>query len=103
MHDTVLYFFQSDVKLRLLEAKHQEEKLMMQQRHDADVEKVRDWRVLTVDGSLFVAQMFAHRLLTILIVMMHSLWVESCHPKSEILRQSSFSDSSLLLLFVCFF
>ncbi|XP_075880226.1 centrosomal protein of 112 kDa [Nelusetta ayraudi] len=30
----------SDVKLRLLEAKHQEEKLMMQQRHDADVEKI---------------------------------------------------------------
>lgn len=32
---------QTDVRLRVLEAKHQEEKLKMQQRHDAEVEKVR--------------------------------------------------------------
>lgn len=29
------------MKIKVLEAKHQEEKLKMQQRHDADVEKVR--------------------------------------------------------------
>lgn len=29
------------MKFKVLEAKHQEEKLKMQQRHDADVEKVR--------------------------------------------------------------
>lgn len=33
--------FQAEMKIRVLEAKHQEEKLTMQQRHDADVEKVR--------------------------------------------------------------
>lgn len=29
------------MKIKVLEAKHQEETLKMQQRHDADVEKVR--------------------------------------------------------------
>ena len=33
--------FQIEMKIKVLEAKHQEEKLKMQQRHDADVEKVR--------------------------------------------------------------
>lgn len=33
--------FQTDIKFRVLEAKHQEEKLKLQQRHDGDVEKVR--------------------------------------------------------------
>lgn len=33
--------FQAEMKFKVLEAKHQEEKLKMQQRHDADVEKVR--------------------------------------------------------------
>lgn len=32
---------QTEMKIKVLEAKHQEEKLKMQQRHDADVEKVR--------------------------------------------------------------
>ncbi|KAM7386838.1 hypothetical protein PAMA_009460 [Pampus argenteus] len=31
-----------EMKIKVLEAKHQEEKLMMQQRHDADVEKILD-------------------------------------------------------------
>uniref|UniRef100_A0A3B5BCX5 Centrosomal protein 112 n=1 Tax=Stegastes partitus TaxID=144197 RepID=A0A3B5BCX5_9TELE len=34
--------FQTDMKIKVLEAKHQEEKLKMQQRHDADVEKILD-------------------------------------------------------------
>ncbi|KAM9345789.1 LOW QUALITY PROTEIN: centrosomal protein of 112 kDa [Symphorus nematophorus] len=32
----------AEVKIKVLEAKHQEEKLKMQQRHDADVEKILD-------------------------------------------------------------
>lgn len=32
---------QTEMKIKVLEAKHQEEKLKMQQRHDAEVEKVR--------------------------------------------------------------
>ncbi|XP_060882474.1 centrosomal protein of 112 kDa isoform X5 [Labrus mixtus] len=32
----------SEMKIKVLEAKHQEEKLRMQQRHDADVEKILD-------------------------------------------------------------
>uniref|UniRef100_A0A3P8SWU2 Centrosomal protein 112 n=1 Tax=Amphiprion percula TaxID=161767 RepID=A0A3P8SWU2_AMPPE len=32
----------TDMKIKVLEAKHQEEKLKMQQRHDADVEKILD-------------------------------------------------------------
>lgn len=32
---------QTDVQIKVLEAKHQEEKLKLQQRHDADIEKVR--------------------------------------------------------------
>lgn len=32
---------QTEMKIKVLEAKHQEEKLRMQQRHDADVEKAR--------------------------------------------------------------
>lgn len=35
------FCFQAEMKFKVLEAKHQEEKLKMQQRHDADVEKVR--------------------------------------------------------------
>ncbi|KAM4717696.1 centrosomal protein of 112 kDa isoform 2-T2 [Anableps anableps] len=31
---------ETEMKIKVLEAKHQEEKLMMQQRHDADVEKI---------------------------------------------------------------
>ncbi|XP_035802682.2 centrosomal protein of 112 kDa isoform X5 [Amphiprion ocellaris] len=33
---------ETDMKIKVLEAKHQEEKLKMQQRHDADVEKILD-------------------------------------------------------------
>ncbi|XP_070704230.1 centrosomal protein of 112 kDa [Pempheris klunzingeri] len=33
---------ESEMKIKVLEAKHQEEKLKMQQRHDADVEKILD-------------------------------------------------------------
>uniref|UniRef100_A0A3Q2EFW2 Centrosomal protein 112 n=1 Tax=Cyprinodon variegatus TaxID=28743 RepID=A0A3Q2EFW2_CYPVA len=33
---------QTEMKIKVLEAKHQEEKLKMQQRHDADVEKILD-------------------------------------------------------------
>ncbi|KAM6966882.1 centrosomal protein of 112 kDa isoform 2-T2 [Tautogolabrus adspersus] len=33
---------ESEMKIKVLEAKHQEEKLRMQQRHDADVEKILD-------------------------------------------------------------
>lgn len=44
-YDMCLFFFcvcfQIEMKLKILESKHQEEKLKMQQRHDADVEKVR--------------------------------------------------------------
>lgn len=43
------------MKLRLQEAKHQEEKLMMQQRHDADVEKVSYLRVWKLFLDLNVA------------------------------------------------
>lgn len=32
---------QAEMKTKVLEAKHQEEKLKMQQRHDADVQKVK--------------------------------------------------------------
>uniref|UniRef100_A0A3B4B8P6 Centrosomal protein 112 n=1 Tax=Periophthalmus magnuspinnatus TaxID=409849 RepID=A0A3B4B8P6_9GOBI len=35
----VLYF-QAELKMKVLEAKHQEEKLKMQQRHDGDIEKI---------------------------------------------------------------
>uniref|UniRef100_A0A8C7XJ75 Centrosomal protein 112 n=1 Tax=Oryzias sinensis TaxID=183150 RepID=A0A8C7XJ75_9TELE len=33
---------QTDVQIKVLEAKHQEEKLKLQQRHDADIEKILD-------------------------------------------------------------
>lgn len=33
---------QIEMKIKVQESKHQEEKLKMQQRHDADVEKVRN-------------------------------------------------------------
>lgn len=42
--------FQTDIKFKVLEAKHQEEKLKLQQRHDGDVEKVR---LKTVESSWF--------------------------------------------------
>lgn len=42
--------FQTDIKFRVLEAKHQEEKLKLQQRHDGDVEKVR---LKTVESGWF--------------------------------------------------
>uniref|UniRef100_A0A3B4Z4P3 Centrosomal protein 112 n=1 Tax=Seriola lalandi dorsalis TaxID=1841481 RepID=A0A3B4Z4P3_SERLL len=35
-------FFQIEMKIKVLESKHQEEKLKMQQRHDADVQKILD-------------------------------------------------------------
>uniref|UniRef100_A0A7N8WZY3 Centrosomal protein 112 n=1 Tax=Mastacembelus armatus TaxID=205130 RepID=A0A7N8WZY3_9TELE len=35
-------YFQIEMKIKVLEAKHQEEKLKMQQSHDADVEKILD-------------------------------------------------------------
>lgn len=43
IHTVILFFmcFQVEMKIKVLEAKHQEEKLKMQQTHDADVEKVR--------------------------------------------------------------
>uniref|UniRef100_A0A667YY54 Centrosomal protein 112 n=1 Tax=Myripristis murdjan TaxID=586833 RepID=A0A667YY54_9TELE len=37
-----LCFFQIEMKIKVLEAKHQEEKLKIQQRHDADVQKILD-------------------------------------------------------------
>lgn len=42
--------FQTDIKFKVLEAKHQEEKLKLQQRHDGDVEKVG---LKTVESSWF--------------------------------------------------
>uniref|UniRef100_A0AAQ6A7S9 DUF4485 domain-containing protein n=1 Tax=Amphiprion ocellaris TaxID=80972 RepID=A0AAQ6A7S9_AMPOC len=39
---TVTVTLNTDMKIKVLEAKHQEEKLKMQQRHDADVEKILD-------------------------------------------------------------
>ncbi|XP_043955894.1 centrosomal protein of 112 kDa isoform X2 [Gambusia affinis] len=40
---------ETEVKIRLLESKHQEEKLKMQQRHDADVEKILDRKNLEIE------------------------------------------------------
>uniref|UniRef100_A0A8C9YJA7 Centrosomal protein 112 n=1 Tax=Sander lucioperca TaxID=283035 RepID=A0A8C9YJA7_SANLU len=37
-----VYHTTTDMKIKVLESKHQEEKLKMQQRHDADVEKILD-------------------------------------------------------------
>uniref|UniRef100_A0A3B3VLV1 Centrosomal protein 112 n=1 Tax=Poecilia latipinna TaxID=48699 RepID=A0A3B3VLV1_9TELE len=39
----------TEMKIKLLEAKHQEEKLKMQQRHDADVEKILDRKNLEIE------------------------------------------------------
>ncbi|KAM6905325.1 centrosomal protein of 112 kDa [Xenentodon cancila] len=39
----------TDMKIKVLEAKHQEEKLKMQQRHDADVEKILDRKNLEIE------------------------------------------------------
>uniref|UniRef100_A0A3B5LS62 Centrosomal protein 112 n=1 Tax=Xiphophorus couchianus TaxID=32473 RepID=A0A3B5LS62_9TELE len=41
--------FVTEMKIKLLEAKHQEEKLKMQQRHDADVEKILDRKNLEIE------------------------------------------------------
>lgn len=40
---------QAEMKTKVLEAKHQEEKLKMQQKHDADVQKVRVLTDLTMN------------------------------------------------------
>ncbi|XP_023204176.1 centrosomal protein of 112 kDa isoform X1 [Xiphophorus maculatus] len=40
---------ETEMKIKLLEAKHQEEKLKMQQRHDADVEKILDRKNLEIE------------------------------------------------------
>ncbi|KAF6717499.1 Centrosomal protein of 112 kDa [Oryzias melastigma] len=48
----------TDVKIKVLEAKHQEEKLKLQQRHDADIEKILDRKHVEIEEmkSLYQAK-----------------------------------------------
>lgn len=49
----MFFCFQIEMKIKIQEAKHQEEQLKMQQRHDVAVEKVsryHRYQLVTVDG-----------------------------------------------------